>query len=187
MCADEYNNDDFEDAARSIARELSDFVERAIENIDSDQIAGTFGVDPSRARDWVQSAGSWLSDRVERFGDDVAARQHRPAAEETPRSPADTTPAGAPPADDPLHGAAPHPLDLPSEEQGVALAALESGRWTVEPGSRALASAGDGPGPSDALGLVRELRVRDWIDRDGTLTLAGHNALRRWLESTTRD
>jgi hypothetical protein len=70
---------------------------------------------------------------------------------------------------------------MPSDDQGRALAALDSGRWTVEPGTSALAARGDGPGPSDALGLVRELRVRDWIDADGEVTLAGHAALRRWL------
>jgi hypothetical protein len=63
------------------------------------------------------------------------------------------------------------------------LAALDSGRWTVEPGTEALASSGEGVGPSDALGLVRELRVRDWITADGKLTLAGRRALSRWLEA----
>lgn len=179
MCADEYNGDDFEDMARSIARELSEFVERAVESFDSEQLANTFGFDPDRAREWVQSAGSWLSSRVEQFGDEVASRQGaEPAAQSRP-GPTD----GRADADDPLRGAAPHPLDLPTEEQGAALAALDSGRWTVEPGSKMLASVGDGPGPSDALGLVRELRARDWIDADGTVTLAGRNALKRWLEA----
>jgi hypothetical protein len=199
MCADEYNRDDFDDAARSIAREVSEFVERAVENIDSDQIADTFGVDADRAREWVQSAGSWLSARVERLGDDVAARQReaqdrhaayerqaeqdRRAAHDRRAADEPARPAAA--ADDPLSAAGPHPLDLPTDEQGAALAALDSGRWTVEPGSRTLAAVGAGPGPSDALGLVRELRVRDWIDADGAVTLAGRNALRRWLESAT--
>jgi hypothetical protein len=183
MCADEYNGDDFEDAARSIARELSEFVERAMGNFDSEQLANTFGFDPDRAREWVESAGNWLSSRVEQFGDEVASRQgHEPAAE-PPDEPSPAPPHKRSDADDPLRGAAPHPLDLPTEEQGAALAALDSGRWTVEPGSRALASAGAGPGPSDALGLVRELRVRDWIDADGAVTLVGRNALKRWLES----
>ena len=71
----------------------------------------------------------------------------------------------------------PDPLDVPTDEQGRALAALDSGRWTVEPGTSALSSHGDGPGPSDALGLVRELRVRDWIDADGEVTLVGRHAL----------
>jgi hypothetical protein len=197
MCADDFNRDDFDDAARSIAREVSEFVERAVENIDSDQIADTFGVDPDRAREWVQSAGSWLSNRVERLGDEVAARQSGAAQERDMARDRNVAPERGPtpesrraptgtPADDPLSAAGPHPLDLPTDEQGAALAALDSGRWTVEPGSRALAAVGDGPGPSDALGLVRELRVRDWIDADGAVTLAGHNALRRWLASATR-
>ena len=79
--------------------------------------------------------------------------------------------------DDPLRGAGPDPLDIPTDEQGRALAALDSGRWTVEPGTSALSSHGDGPAPSDALGLVRELRVRDWIDADGEVTLVGRHAL----------
>ena len=84
--------------------------------------------------------------------------------------------------EDPLRGAGPDPLDAPTDEQGRALAALDSGRWTVEPGTSALSSHGDGPGPSDALGLVRELRVRDWIDADGEVTLVGRAALQRWLD-----
>jgi hypothetical protein len=85
--------------------------------------------------------------------------------------------------DDPLRHAGPHPLDLPTTEQGAALAALESGRWRVEPGTATLGVHGEGPGPHDALGLVRELRVRDWITPDGELTLAGRKALARWLDA----
>ena len=44
-----------------------------------------------------------------------------------------------------------------------------------------LVSHGDGRAPRNALGLVRELRVHDWIDADGTVTLAGRRALERWL------
>ena len=73
---------------------------------------------------------------------------------------------------DPLPtGAGPDPLDMPTEDQGRALAALDSGRWAIEPGTSALSALGEGPGPSDALGLVRELRVRDWIDVNGEVTL----------------
>jgi hypothetical protein len=86
------------------------------------------------------------------------------------------------PSEDPLRGAVPHPLDQPTEQQGVALAALESGRWTVEPGTSRLVAHGEGPAPRDALGLVRELRVRDWVDGEGRLTLAGRHALGRWLD-----
>ena len=87
---------------------------------------------------------------------------------------------------DPLGTAGPHPLDQPTDEQGLALAALDSGRWIIEPGTDALAAKGEGPGPSDALGIVRELRVRDWIAADGELTLTGQRALSRWLEAAAR-
>jgi len=86
-------------------------------------------------------------------------------------------------SEDPLRGAGPHPLDLPTEEQGLALAALDSGRWVIEPGTGALSAHGEGPGPNDALGLVRELRARDWIAADGAITLAGRSALGRWLDA----
>jgi hypothetical protein len=85
--------------------------------------------------------------------------------------------------EDPLRGAAPHPLDVPTEEQGLALAALDSGRWTVEPGSHQLVGDADSGPHGDALGLVRELRARDWITADGRLTLTGRRALGRWLEA----
>ena len=68
----------------------------------------------------------------------------------------------------------------------MALAALDSGRWRVEPGTSALAVHGEGPGPSDALGLVREMRVRDWMTADGQITRAGRNALSRWLDAADR-
>lgn len=79
----------------------------------------------------------------------------------------------------PEHHAAPHPLAMPTTEQGGALAALESGRWRIESGTF---SVHDGPGPSDPLGLLRELRVSDWVTADGDLSLAGRKALARWLE-----
>jgi hypothetical protein len=82
-----------------------------------------------------------------------------------------------------LGAAGPHPLDQPTDEQGLALAALDSGRWIIEPGADALAAKGEGPGPSDALGIVRELRAHDWIAADGKLTLTGRHALRRWLDA----
>ena len=82
--------------------------------------------------------------------------------------------------------AGPHPLDIPTEEQGLALSALESGRWQVEPGTNELISEGEGPSPSERVGLVGELRARDWIDAGGGVTRLGRDALRRWRDSTTR-
>ena len=53
------------------------------------------------------------------------------------------------------------PLDTPTAEQGEALAALDSERWSVEPGSSALSTHGHGLGPIDAIGLFGELRAHD--------------------------
>jgi hypothetical protein len=172
----------FEEALRQVSQQ----VERAMEQIDLDEIAETIGVEADRAREWMQSAGAWLRAQAESAAEHAEHSEHR----EYPRHadhPDPPTPKRAERAakstDDPFPTVAPHPLDLPTEEQGVALAALDSERWAVEPGTDALTVHGHGPGPSDALGLVRELRVRDWIDADGELTLAGRHALARWLES----
>jgi hypothetical protein len=169
MSENDSGGESFEDALRSIASELGRYIERSIDNVDVDDLAGSFGVDASSAREWVESAGAWLTSHTENLGEQLARRASGP---ERPRSEVD-----------PLTTAGPHPLDVPTDEQGLALAALDSGRWIVEPGAHTLASKGEGPGPSDALGIVRELRVRDWITADGKLTLAGRHALGRWLDA----
>jgi hypothetical protein len=179
MCADE-NNENFEEQMRAMAEELGRSFERAMNQFDLDGIAGAFGIDPDRAREWAEGAGGWLRSQAEHLGDDIGSR----GAGAEPSPPVHEPEPVAPRIDDdPLANAGPHPLDVPSEEQGRALAALDSGRWSVEPGSHALAGHGEGPSPDDSLGLVRELRVRDWISADGDVTVVGRNALKRWLEA----
>jgi hypothetical protein len=162
MCADESGPESFEEIFRQVAREMSRSVERAAGGLE--ELAEALGVEPERAHEWVDGARSWLRGRADQVFEDAAK-------------------ATAAPPEDPLRHAGPHPLDLPTEEQGLALAALDSGRWTVEPGSDALAVHGEGPGPSDAMGLLRGLRARDWVSLDGGLTLVGRHALGRWLDS----
>jgi hypothetical protein len=129
-------------------------------------MARAAGVDPDRVREWVDMAGEWLRSQFE----GPAAPRSRPATS----------------GEDVFRDAEPHPLDTPTARQGTALAALESGRWTLEPGTSALSVRGGGPGPRDALGLVRELRERDWIDADGTVTVVGRHALQRWLAAAAQ-
>lgn len=179
MSEEEPSGNNFEDTLREIARELGRSVERAVDNIDVDEFAQMFGVDAGAARDWVESAGSWLRSQAEQFEDELPFTIPTPG-----RPPARERPYRSQAGDDPLRSAAPHPLDMPTDEQGIALAALESGRWMVEPGTDALTARGDGPGPSDALGIVRELRVRDWLSASGEITLVGRRALSRWLEAS---
>jgi hypothetical protein len=184
MHEDDPTPNSFEEALRSIAKEVGKSVERMVGQVDLDEFAHTVGVDPAKAREWADTASFWLRAQVENFGDDIAGRPATPDPAGDPSDPRGEPVAAerpAPAADDPLRGAAPHPLDLPTEEQGLALAALDSGRWTLEPGSNRLEAHGEGPRPSDPLNLVRELRARDWISADGTVTLVGHDALRRWL------
>jgi hypothetical protein len=176
--SDDSNRPSLEETLRAIAQEVTRSVDR-ISAMDIDELVRSAGLDPERARGWVDEAGQWLRTQAENVDFDVSFGGMDPFGDAPAPAPASTpSPAG----DDALSGAGPHPLDVPTSEQGVALAALESGRWTLEPGTSALAGHGDGPAPRDALGLVRELRVRDWIDLDGDVTLAGHHALRRWLD-----
>ena len=167
MSNDDQNGESFDETLRSIAEELGRFIERSIEDANLDELVDSVGVDPSVARSWMESAGSWLRANTEHLGDELARRMTERRVQ---------------PTADVLREPTAHPLDLPSDEQGRALAALDSGRWAIEPGTDALAARGEGPAPHGALGIVRELRVRDWITADGELTLAGRQALSRWLE-----
>jgi hypothetical protein len=178
MCADDADRDSFGETVRSIARELGESIERLAGQVDVDEAAGYVGVDPDRAREWIETTAGWLGAQLEQLGDDVASRSAG-----TPSPFRARRPGAAAQEEDPLRGAAPHPLDLPTEEQGRALAALDSGRWSIEPDIDRLVGAGGGQEPREALGLVLELRAHDWIGADGRLTLAGRRALSRWLES----
>jgi hypothetical protein len=164
----------FDDLFRKFAEEVQRGIERASEDLEG--LARMNGVDPDEARRWIEGAGQWLRDQVE--GDGPFGRADQAGGGDEPPT---ERPGGPLRADDPLQAATPHPLDLPTADQGVALAALDSGRWALEPGTSILAARGDGPGPSDAMGLVRELRIRDWLNDEGQMTLAGRRALQRWL------
>ncbi len=169
---DDENPDSFEARIRAIAQEVGRSLEEMMDQMDVEGAAGMFGADPATARQRFEDASRWLRERVEGFGDEMTARSPRPP---------DPRPSRPVSGEDPLVGARPHPLDLPTDEQGLALAALESGRWRIEPGSDALAANGEGPGPSDALGLARELRAHDWVTAEGEVTVVGRHALGRWL------
>lgn len=176
---DEDKPKSFEDALREIADEVQRGIMR-FQAGDFEDVARTYGVDADRAKRFVDNAGEWLRAQTENIGGVPF-----PPSAPTPAPTPDTTPAPKSANwDDSLRAAGPDPLDTPTDEQGRALAALDSGRWTIEPGTSMLTAHGEGPGPSDALGLVRELRVRDWIDADGDVTFVGGAALRRWLERT---
>ncbi|HWC85529.1 MAG TPA: hypothetical protein VG388_03255 [Solirubrobacteraceae bacterium] len=176
MSADDEGPESFEERLRSIAREVSRSIER-VAQVDLEEIAEAMGVDPTRATEWVDGAMGWLRSQAQGLGDDV------PAWGTAPPEPDLAHPTEVTPHDARLRSAGPHPLDVPTDDQGLALAALDSGRWTVEPGSHTLLVHGEGPAPSDAIGLVGELRARDWIAADGAVTLVGHHALSRWLEA----
>ena len=151
MPDDEPDGRSFEDVARALADEVHQAVER-LSTIDLDDVARAANEEAERARRWIEDLARSLAQAG------GAARSSE---------------------DPPVHHAGPHPRAMPTTEQGVALAALESGRWRIESGTF---SVHDGPGPSEPLGLLRELRVSDWVTADGELTLTGRKALARWLE-----
>lgn len=169
MSEDDGHEGSFEAGLRQLAEQLSRSVARLGE-LDADDVAQAMGVDPDRAREFVESASHWLSDRAGSFAREAELWLGGLRA--------------AMPERDAPRATGPHPLDLPTAAQGLALSALDSGRWTLEPGSHVLVTHGEGPGPADAVGLVGELRARDWIDAQGEVTLVGHDALKRWLGDT---
>ena len=151
MTDDEQDGRSFEDVARALADEVNRAIER-LSTIDLDDVARAANEEAERARRWIED----LARSLTQTGDAVM------------------------PSEDALaEYAGPHPLAMPTAEQGVALAALESGRWRIESGTF---TVHDGPGPSDPLRLLRELRVSDWVTADGELTLTGRKALARWVE-----
>jgi hypothetical protein len=173
--------DRFEDLLRAIADEVSRSVQRMSE-FDVDELSQRYGVDADRARAFADAAGRWLNDRFS-AGDPEFGRIQHPDDDSGVRAPdADLDLEGRPEAGQTPAGVGPHPLDLPTDPQGISLSALDSGRWTVRPGSNQLAGTGTGaePTPSEVVG---ELRARDWITADGTLTLVGRHALGRWCRT----
>lgn len=157
----EADDESLEAKLRALAEEIGTSIDRAVEGLDLNEVAERLGMSGERAKELADLAGRWLSNQVQAPA--AGPREESEAAHRRPR------PAG------------PHPLDIPTEEQGLALSALDSGRWKVDPGTEELVPIHGGPGPSQPIGLVGELRARDWIAPDGEVTLVGHDALTRWL------
>lgn len=162
------DDESFEKKVRAIATELGRSVERAVKSMDLDEVARQIEMGGERFRELADSTGRWISDRLSDPGAD-RAEQARDLEAETAALPA----------------AGPHPLDIPSDDQGRALSALDSGRWKVEPGTDVLVAGSDEASPTDPGGLVGELRARDWIAANGEVTLLGREALKRWSEGST--
>ena len=161
------DDDSFEDRLKAFADQIAKSL-----TSDIDEVAQRLGVDPDRARDVASTLERWLSDR---FSDQERGVGDQPNVPAPPQRTAPT----------PTFGAGPHPLDLPTPEQGIALSALDSGRLSVRPGSSELAATGADPDlhVGERTDLVNELRARDWITPDGSLTMVGRQALLRWCRT----
>jgi len=162
----EPDDDSLEAKLRAIAEELSGSLERAVEQLDLSEITERLGISGERGRELADLAAQWLS---QQFGVPEESRSSGPPQERARGDDRSSRREG------------PHPLDVPTEEQGLALSALDSGRWKVDPGTEELIPVGSGPTPGQPVGLVGELRARDWIARSGEVTLIGRDALTRWL------
>lgn len=160
-------DDSFEDRVKAIAERISQSLTR-----DIDGVAERLGVDPHRAREAAGNLERWLSDRL------ADHESHTSDPSQDPANSQRTVPTTT-------FGAGPHPLDLPTPEQGLALSALDSGRFTVQPGSNDLVGTDADPdlGVVERTDLVNELRARDWITPDGTLTMVGRQSLLRWCRA----
>jgi hypothetical protein len=159
MSDEDPDHPSFEEQLRAFAREFSESVERAAERIDKERLANEIDRNGERFRELAELAGQWLIDQFGSEGPVERPPDHR--------------------------GGGPHPLDVPTEEQGLALSALESGRWKVKPGTHELVAEEGAPDPPESADLVGELRARDWIAASGELTELGHRALRRWSEASS--
>lgn len=180
-------HDSFEDRMRAIADQISRSMQR-MADVDLEQLAEGYGVDVDRARTVANAAGQWLSDHLSSgeplFGEGQAHDQNTSA--QGPSSNLEEQVAQRTGPGQRSANPGPHPLDLATGRQGLALSALDSLRWTLRPGSNQLAGTGEGPPPPEAPGasdLVSDLRARDWITADGTLTLVGRHALARWCRT----
>src|ERR1700761_6573034 len=108
---DEHEN--FEDRLRAMADEISRSLQRMSE-VDLDDLAERYGLDVDRARTFADAAGKWLSDRLPRGrGAPAGGKPADPDVAE-PRPGLEKAPAAS----------GPHPLDLPTDAQGLALSAL---------------------------------------------------------------
>jgi hypothetical protein len=177
-------HDNFEDRLRALADQVSRSLQRVSE-VDLEELAERYGVDADRARTLADAAGHWLNDQLSSSGPLFGSRQPQDDGSDGPGASEDLDALSAQSAKTEQSSTrpGPHPLDFPTGRQGLALSALDSGRWAVAPGSSQLASTGEGPPPADAPDLVSELRARDWITADGTLTLVGRHALARWCRA----
>ncbi|HEY2596169.1 MAG TPA: hypothetical protein VGK33_19935, partial [Chloroflexota bacterium] len=148
-------HDSFEDRLRAIADQIGQSLRRMSE-VDLEQVADGYGIDAERVRGYAEAFGQWLSDRVPSDESGFGQNPHG-ELDSTVSAGFDALLAQDPGPGQATNRPGPHPLDLPLDRQGLALSALDSGRWTARPGTDQLVDTGEGPLPSDAASVVSEL------------------------------
>src|SRR2546423_15014547 len=74
MFANDAGGESFEDALRSIASELGQYIERSLENVDVDDFADHLGVDPGTAGERAENAGGRVRALSSGLGEEIARR-----------------------------------------------------------------------------------------------------------------
>jgi hypothetical protein len=173
-------DDRFESRLRALAQQLS----RSISEVDLDEVADRLGVDPDRVRGAAGVVEGWLNDHADETEPLFSSGPGHPHEYEGATKLGSHSERGSTGRAD-----GPHPLDLPTDDQGRALSALASGRWSVMPGSGQLSNTEPAAGPAAPVhsDLIGELRARDWIAADGAVTLVGREALLRWCRIAGAD
>src|SRR5437763_1791931 len=72
MFEEEPNEFSIADRVRAMAKEVGGSLERMLDHLELDEPAASFGINPERAREWAETAGTWLRAHVEEAGDELA-------------------------------------------------------------------------------------------------------------------
>ena len=104
-----------------------------ISEVDMEELSQRYGVDADRARAFADAARRWLNDHLS-AGDPLFGHVQHPDDDGALRPlDADLDVEGPPEAAQtpPDSGAGPHPLDLPTDQQGLVLSALALDSWSL--------------------------------------------------------
>src|SRR5947207_15618094 len=116
--------DSFEDRLRAMADQISRSLQHVSE-VDLEELAERYGVDADRARTLADSAGRWLNDHLSSGGPLFGQRppQDHDAATRQASADLEALLAQGAETEKPSTTPGPHPLDHPTDRQGLGLSA----------------------------------------------------------------
>ena len=161
----------FEEVARALADEVSRAVER-LSALDLDELARAASAEGERARQWIDELGRWLREQGEGFAG-FAARLRIARARAPGRRGSTATRRAA-------------SARSPHRRPGAGAGGTRLGPLEGRAGNQRAGRPRRGPRPQRRARARPRIRVRDWMTADGQITLAGRDALTRWLEAADR-